>query len=310
MFCEACGKQIPDNSKFCDGCGTPVKPVEAPEPSYGKSLYEEQGFGGGVQDRMPYGDPGYGRPYGDPARPSGGAPGYGRPQGMDGPAPYGRPDHRQSRKDPGPQPGRMPEEYPDRPEKKKKGGGQTALIVALSVVAAALIVVLVILGFRTFGGKKDGGGEGRVTAVESGETGENVSAEEASQGVPETGIPETTLQETEIPAPETTAPAAPETTVPPSTEAVSEYILPTSNSAYLTEADLAPLTKEQLRLARNEIYARHGRKFKDASLNEYFLGKSWYVPLIEPDHFNENVFNDYETANRKLIADYEKKMGY
>ena len=70
------------------------------------------------------------------------------------------------------------------------------------------------------------------------------------------------------------------------------------------------LTREQLRLARNEIYARHGRKFKDAALDEYFRSKSWYMPTIEPDNFNENVFNDYEIANRKLIADYEKKMGY
>jgi len=28
MFCEKCGKQIPDNSAFCDGCGAPVAPVE------------------------------------------------------------------------------------------------------------------------------------------------------------------------------------------------------------------------------------------------------------------------------------------
>ena len=29
MFCEKCGNEIPDNSKFCAGCGAKVEPVEA-----------------------------------------------------------------------------------------------------------------------------------------------------------------------------------------------------------------------------------------------------------------------------------------
>lgn len=33
MFCEKCGKQLPDNSAFCDGCGSPVAaPAAAPAP--------------------------------------------------------------------------------------------------------------------------------------------------------------------------------------------------------------------------------------------------------------------------------------
>ncbi len=35
MFCEKCGKQIPDGSKFCNNCGATqhaVQPVPAPEP--------------------------------------------------------------------------------------------------------------------------------------------------------------------------------------------------------------------------------------------------------------------------------------
>ena len=30
MFCTKCGKNIADNSKFCDGCGAPVTPAAAP----------------------------------------------------------------------------------------------------------------------------------------------------------------------------------------------------------------------------------------------------------------------------------------
>lgn len=30
MYCEKCGKEIPDDSKFCEFCGTPVKVIEKP----------------------------------------------------------------------------------------------------------------------------------------------------------------------------------------------------------------------------------------------------------------------------------------
>lgn len=32
MFCEKCGKEIPENSKFCSGCGTKVLVAESVEP--------------------------------------------------------------------------------------------------------------------------------------------------------------------------------------------------------------------------------------------------------------------------------------
>ena len=55
-----------------------------------------------------------------------------------------------------------------------------------------------------------------------------------------------------------------------STENTTEYILPDSDSRYISENELGGMSSEQLRLARNEIFARHGRKFKDAQLQEYF----------------------------------------
>lgn len=32
MFCEQCGNEIPENSKFCSSCGAKVEPVEPIEP--------------------------------------------------------------------------------------------------------------------------------------------------------------------------------------------------------------------------------------------------------------------------------------
>ena len=93
-------------------------------------------------------------------------------------------------------------------------------------------------------------------------------------------------------------------------ESDSEYLLPDSDSRYLTEDDLAGFTAEQCRLARNEIYARHGRRFKDPALQRYFDSLSWYNGTIEPSDFNDNVFNSYERANCILIIDYEREHGY
>ena len=86
----------------------------------------------------------------------------------------------------------------------------------------------------------------------------------------------------------------------------NEYLLPYSDSTYLTDSDLRILSSEELRLARNEIFARYGRMFKDAELQNYFNQCSWYKPLIKPEDFNENQLNVYEKANIKLIKQHEK----
>ncbi|MDO4328918.1 MAG: YARHG domain-containing protein [Lachnospiraceae bacterium] len=86
----------------------------------------------------------------------------------------------------------------------------------------------------------------------------------------------------------------------------SGFILPESDSRYYTEAELVSLSKSQLRLARNELYARRGRKFNSEDLNAYFNQFDWYSPTIEPEDFNDDsMFNKYEKANRDLIKSME-----
>lgn len=89
-----------------------------------------------------------------------------------------------------------------------------------------------------------------------------------------------------------------------------EYILPNSSTQYLTKAHLEGLTAEECRLARNEIYARHGRMFNDASLQAYFETFDWYYPTIPAEDFEESILNEYEVANRDLIVEYEMEQGY
>ncbi|MGP1489151.1 MAG: YARHG domain-containing protein [Peptoanaerobacter stomatis] len=66
------------------------------------------------------------------------------------------------------------------------------------------------------------------------------------------------------------------------------------------------MSSEELRIARNEIFARYGRMFNDVELQNYFNKCSWYEPLIKPENFNENQLNEYEKANIQLIKQHEK----
>lgn len=90
-------------------------------------------------------------------------------------------------------------------------------------------------------------------------------------------------------------------------ETGEDYILPDSNSRYLDRTDLEGLNSEELRLARNEIYARHGRIFEDETLQTYFSSKNWYSGTLTQEEFQDNVFNEYEKQNLILIKEYEKE---
>ena len=96
----------------------------------------------------------------------------------------------------------------------------------------------------------------------------------------------------------------------PEPEKRTQYVLDGSDSRYVSRSELVGFTEEQCRLARNELYARHGRKFQNAELQAYFNSCDWYSPTIEPEDFKESAFNAYEVANRDLIVAYEKEMGY
>ncbi len=91
--------------------------------------------------------------------------------------------------------------------------------------------------------------------------------------------------------------------------AAGEYIFPDSNTRYLTRAEVEVLDDQQLRLARNEIFARLGRTFADQELQAYFDSKSWYVGRYTPEEFDamgDSVLNQYEMANSQLITEVEE----
>lgn len=86
-----------------------------------------------------------------------------------------------------------------------------------------------------------------------------------------------------------------------------DYILPDSGTRKLTNSDLAGLDADELELARNEIYARAGRRFNTDYIQDYFEDKWWYVGTIAPEDFTEDMLNDVEKYNVNFIRNYEKK---
>lgn len=109
------------------------------------------------------------------------------------------------------------------------------------------------------------------------------------------------------------ATAKPAATKTPITQSVptstGSYVFPTSATNLLTSADLEGKTAEQLRLGRNEIYARHGRKFKDSALQNYFNSCSWYSVNDGYDYSNDAAnLSDIEKKNINLIKKYEAEI--
>ena len=77
-------------------------------------------------------------------------------------------------------------------------------------------------------------------------------------------------------------------------------VIADSSTRALTHADVAGLTPQQVRLARNEIFARKGLRFKDPGLQEYFSRYSWYRPTS--DHVELSAI---EKANVALLKTAE-----
>ncbi len=92
-------------------------------------------------------------------------------------------------------------------------------------------------------------------------------------------------------------------------EVESEYIFPNSGTTELTRKEIQGHTKEELRFARNEIYARHGVIFGVDDLDTYFRSKSWYTPTFSIGEFLDTVeLSMVEENNISLISEIESGM--
>ncbi|MCA1638317.1 MAG: YARHG domain-containing protein, partial [Acidobacteria bacterium] len=71
----------------------------------------------------------------------------------------------------------------------------------------------------------------------------------------------------------------------------------------ITNEMIDGLFVEDLHVLRNEIYARHGRIFKDKELQKYFEAQPWYRP--NPD-FKDEMLSETESKNLTIIKEVEE----
>ena len=79
-------------------------------------------------------------------------------------------------------------------------------------------------------------------------------------------------------------------------------IYPETSKRILRSSDFARLTDWDMKIMRNEIYARHGYIFKTQDMIDYFSQQDWYYPRYN----NVNsMLTSIEKRNINIIKLYE-----
>ena len=315
MFCTHCGATLPEGSRFCTSCGQPVvipAPRQEADPSQTvvapasaqpapmsaqPTTYLDQGLTTPVSPE----------PITEPLFPERGAEEPAQVASQPTVAyPYFNQDGTQQAYGAGTQqtyqapaqavyqsvPQQPAYDYGQNsvsqtPQKGMSRGTLAAIITAIVLVAAAAAVFVILdpLG---------------VIAPKHETPATNVAAE--SQ-------PAKTKPAQTTPA---TQPAATDAaTTQSATPASSDYILPDVQTRVYSTAELEQLSTDELWYARNEIYARHGRGFRNPELQSYFNSKPWYTRNpIDPDTFDSTVtLSATEQQNADAIKAIEQARG-
>lgn len=93
----------------------------------------------------------------------------------------------------------------------------------------------------------------------------------------------------------------------------NQFILPEAQSGYLTQEDIEGLTLKGISYAKNELYAKYGRKFESSELSEYMNSKTWYDGIYEPkeqdSYIVNQLMNDWERKNVAFLNSVESALG-
>lgn len=315
MFCTHCGATLPEGSRFCTSCGQPVvTPVPRQDADPSQTVVAPAGAQPTPMSALPttYLDQGLTTPVSpepitEPLFPERGAEepaqvasqptvaypyfnqggtqqayGAGTQQTYQAPA---QPVYQSVPQQPAYDYGQS--STSQTPQKGMSRETLAAVIAAIVLVAAAAAVFIVLdpLG---------------VIAPKHETPATNVAAE--SQ-------PAKTKPAQTTPA---TQPAATDAaTTQSATPASSDYILPDVQTRVYSTAELEQLSTDELWYARNEIYARHARGFRNPELQSYFNSKPWYTRNpIDPDTFDSTVtLSATEQQNADAIKAIEQARG-
>lgn len=182
---------------------------------------------------------------------------------------------------------RVAEEQPTNTQQGKKRNLPIIIIATLSIMIIALIVLLAL----SIGNNEE------TTALIS---------DSNNTSIQKTEEPETQNERNQTDA----ASSKEKDSLNGNKNKSSDYILSDSNSRYYSTNELSDLSNYELYLARNEIYARHGREFRNQDLRDYFGRMPWYVSRYSANEFDSmDLLNDYEKKNADTMLSIEKQRG-
>lgn len=281
MFCTKCGNELPVNAKFCTKCGTKVEAFQPgaiqPNPVPQRASVPQQAP---TQQQTPV------------------------RQASPAPQPQQKKNEKVTKTK---NSEKISNKNKNETEKKSGSGAMVYLLIGAAVLIIILIAIIVLLFIKgNQPAKQDDITDKPVVTTE--QPTETETSTEQTDRKDVTGQQEASEKTSEVINKEDTTGNEDMGTDGAVGEEDAEYILPESASRLLTEADLANLTQEDLRIARNEIYARHGRKFDSKELQNYFGSKSWYNGTVNAADFKETVFNEYEKKNAEFLRQKEFAM--
>ena len=86
-----------------------------------------------------------------------------------------------------------------------------------------------------------------------------------------------------------------------------EYIMPDADIRVYESWEIADFDEHDTQMAINELFARHGRIFKDDDVRRYFNNISWYYPEKEEVDPKEE-FNSCEYQNYNLLCNHRDEL--
>lgn len=295
MFCSNCGAKLPDGTKFCTNCGAPVA-----------SPTQEQGDQAAPDETV--------------AMPSPSA----------GPAPT-REYVPISIDEPAVAPEPAAPSYASSPAPRRSGGTSPVTIVMALIAAVAVIALVVVVANPFHMGGTDAASQQQVAAeeepaddaaeddvaTEDESKADDASAEEddADDEASDDGASDDSSRGGDnnvVVVVGDDRPSQPTGGTVVVREPSDSYVLPNSASHSYSTSELSHLTDWELYLARNEIYARHGRRFNNDDLQRYFNAQSWYTPLYSPEDFDArsgSILNRVEQENASTILSLEQSRG-
>lgn len=290
MFCSNCGAELPEGTKFCATCGTPVV-----APTQGTSSDET------VAMPSPSAGPAPTREY--------------VPISIDEPAVAPEPAAPSYASSPAP----------------RRSGGTSPVTIVMALIAAVAVIALVVVVADPFGSRGSTAPvpEQQVATEEPEDDSASAPSDEeeddAVAAEADDDAEEDASDETEDDAGSSRGgdnnvvvvvgddkPSQPTGGTVVVREPSNSYVLPNSASHSYSTSELSHLTDWELYLARNEIYARHGRRFNNDDLQRYFNAQSWYTPVYSPEDFDArsgSILSSVEQNNASTILSVEQARG-